>query len=259
MILTVDIGNSHIVFGGVQGDKILFKARLRTDTTKTSDEYAIDLKILLEVYGIAPGDIEGAIIGSVVPQVLNSMKTAVRKLTGKEALVVGPGLKTGLKIRIENPNQVGADLVAGAVAALREHKPPLIVVDMGTATTMTVLDSDGALVGGCIAPGVKISLDALTERTALLPGLQLDQPKRVIGRNTIDCMRSGIMLGAACMVDGMVERMEAELGTGVTVVATGGIARFVVGMCRRPVIYDKDLLTKGLAQLYKENRINPKG
>jgi type III pantothenate kinase len=232
----------------------VFKARLRTDTTKTSDEYCIDLKMLLEVYGIDPTQIEGAIIGSVVPQVLNSMKTAVKKLTGKDALVVGPGLKTGLKIQIENPNQVGADLVAGAVAALRSYAPPLIVVDMGTATTMTVLNADGALVGGCIAPGVKISLDALTERTALLPGLQLDQPKRVIGRNTTDCMRSGIMLGAACMVDGMVERMEAELGTKATVIATGGIAKFVVPMCERNVIYDKDLLTKGLAVLYRENK-----
>ncbi len=254
MILTVDIGNSNLVLGGVRGQDIVFKARLRTDTTKTSDEYCIDLKMLLEVYGIDPKQIEGAIIGSVVPQVLNSMKTAVKKLTGKDALVVGPGLKTGLKIQIENPNQVGADLVAGAVAALRAYEPPLIVVDMGTATTMTVLNADGALVGGCIAPGVKISLDALTERTALLPGLQLDQPKRVIGRNTTDCMRSGIMLGAACMVDGMVERMEAELGAKATVIATGGIAKFVVPMCGRNVIYDKDLLTKGLAALYWENK-----
>ncbi len=254
MILTVDIGNSNLVLGGVRGQEIVFKARLRTDTTKTSDEYCIDLKMLLEVYGIRPKEIEGAIIGSVVPQVLNSMKTAVKKLTGKDALVVGPGLKTGLKIQIENPNQVGADLVAGAVAALRAYEPPLIVVDMGTATTMTVLNADGALVGGCIAPGVKISLDALTERTALLPGLQLDQPKRVIGRNTTDCMRSGIMLGAACMVDGMVERMEAELGAKATVIATGGIAKFVVPMCERNVIYDKDLLTKGLAALYRENK-----
>jgi type III pantothenate kinase len=257
MILTVDIGNSHLVLGGVRGEQILFKARLRTDTTKTSDEYCIDLKMLLEVYGIDPGQIGGAIIGSVVPQVLNSMKTAVKKLTGKDALVVGQGLKTGLKLCIENPNQVGADLVAGAVAALREHQPPLIVVDMGTATTMTVLDRQGALVGGCIAPGVKISLDALTERTALLPGLQLDKPKRVIGRNTTDCMRSGVMLGAACMVDGMVQRMEAELGEKATVVATGGIARFVVPMCKTQVIYDKDLLTKGLAALYREN-VTPK-
>lgn len=254
MILTVDIGNSNIVIGGVEGDMILFESRIRTDTTKTSDEYCMDLKILLDVQKVDPAAVEGAIIASVVPQVLNSFQTAIMKLTGKASLVVGPGLKTGLNIKIENPAQTGADLVVGCVAALREHKPPMIVVDMGTATTVVVLDESGALIGGSISPGVKISMDALTERTALLPGLQLDQPKRAIGRNTIDCMRSGIMLGTACMLDGLVERMEEELGCKTTVVATGGIARFVIPMCRTPMIYDKDLIIKGLAALYRENK-----
>lgn len=253
MILAVDIGNSNIVLGGIQGDTIAFEARLRTDPTKTSDEYCIDVKMILDVYGFKRGDVEGAIISSVVPQVLNSIKTAIKKLTGKTALVVGPGLKTGLNIRIENPSQTGADLVVGSVAALRAHKPPLIVIDMGTATTMIVLDETGALIGGCICPGVKISLDALTERTALLPGLQLDQPRKAIGRNTIDCMRSGIMLGNACMLDGMVQRMEDELGQKATVVITGGIAKFIAPLCKTPMIYDKDLLLKGLAFLYREN------
>lgn len=253
MILAVDIGNSNIVIGGIQEDKIAFEARLRTDPTKTSDEYCIDVKMILEVYGFKQKDIDGAIIASVVPQVLNSIKTAIKKLTKKTPLVVGPGLKTGLNIRIENPSQTGADLVVGSVAALQEHKPPLIVVDMGTATTMIALDESGALIGGCICPGVKISLDALTERTALLPGLQLDQPKKAIGRNTIDCMRSGIMMGNACMLDGMVQRMEEELGQKATVVITGGIAKFIAPMCRTPMIYDKDLLLKGLAFLYREN------
>lgn len=254
MILTVDVGNSNIVLGAVRDGEILFEARLRTDATKTSDEYCIDLKMLLDVYGVESEDIEGTIIASVVPQVLNSMQTAIKKLTGKTSLVVGPGLKTGLNIKIDNPSQTGADLVVGCVAALREHKAPMIVVDMGTATTMIVLDKSGAMVGGAIMPGVKISMDALTDRTALLPGLQLDQPKKAIGRNTIDCMRSGIMLGAACMIDGMIERMEEELGYSTTVIATGGIAKFVVPMCRREIIYDKDLLVKGLAALYRDNR-----
>ena len=254
MILAVDIGNSNIVIGGIEKDNIVFEARLRTDTTKTSDEYCIDLKMILEVYEVRSEEIEGSIVASVVPQVLNSIKTALVKLTGKTSLVVGPGLKTGLNIKIENPAQTGADLVVGCVAALREHKPPMIVVDMGTATTMMVLDETGGLIGGSIHPGVKISMDALTERTALLPGLQLDQPKRAIGRNTIDCMRSGIMLGAACMLDGMVQRMEEELGQKTTVVVTGGIARFVIPMCKTPVIYDKDLLLKGLAALYRDNK-----
>ena len=254
MILTIDVGNSNIVLGAVRDDEILFEARLRTDATKTSDEYCIDLKMILDVYGFSAKDVEGTIIASVVPQVLNSMKTAVLKLTGKSSLVVGPGLKTGLNIAIENPSQTGADLVVGCVAALREHKAPMIVIDMGTATTMIVLDKNSAMIGGCIMPGVKISMDALTERTALLPGLQLDHPKKAIGRNTIDCMRSGLMLGAACMIDGMIERMEEELGYQTTVIATGGIAKFVVPMCRREIIYDKDLLVKGLATLYRENK-----
>ena len=233
MILAVDIGNSNIVIGCVEGSDILFKARLRTDSTKTSDEYCIDLMMILQANGLYGQNVEGSIICSVVPQVLNSMKTALKKLTGKESLVVGPGLKTGLNIRIENPAQTGADLVAASVAALREHPAPLIIVDMSTATTMVVLDKTGALIGGSISPGVKLSQDALTARTALLPGLQLDQPKKVIGRNTIDCMRSGLMLGAACMVDGMVERMEAELGSPATVIATGSIAKFITPLCRR--------------------------
>ena len=254
MILTIDIGNSNIVLGGVKDDQIVFEARLRTEATKTSDQYCVDLKILMEVYGVSNKDIEGTIIASVVPQVLNSMRTAIQKLTGKVPLVVGPGLKTGLNILLENPGQTGADLVVADVAALREHKPPLIVIDMGTATTMSVLDKIGAHIGGCIIPGVKISMDALTDKTALLPGLQLDQPKKAIGRNTIDAMRSGIMLGTACMLDGMVERMEAELGCKTTVIVTGGIAKFIVPMCKTPMIYDKDLIIKGLAALYRDNK-----
>ena len=254
MILAVDIGNSNIVIGGIEENEIVFQARLRTDSTKTSDEYCIDLKMVLDVYGVDPKEMEGSIIASVVPQVLNSMKTALRKLLGKPSLVVGPGLKTGLNIQVENPSQTGADIVVGCVAALKEHKPPLIVIDMGTATTMSVLDKNGAHIGGCIIPGVKISMDALTDKTALLPGLQLDQPKKAIGRNTIDAMRSGIMLGAACMLDGMVERMEAELGCKTTVIVTGGIAKFIVPMCKTPMIYDKDLIIKGLAALYRDNK-----
>lgn len=253
MILAVDIGNSNIVFGCVSGEEIVFEARIRTDSTKTSDEYCVDLKILLDVYGVSADKVEGTIISSVVPQVLNSVRTAVKKLTGKSPLVVGPGLKTGLNIKIDNPAQTGADLVVGSVAALREHSAPLIVIDMGTATTMTVLDASGALVGGSICPGVKISMEALTERSALLPGLQLDQPKKAIGRNTIDCMRSGIMMGTASMIDGMIARMEEELGCKTTVVVTGGIAKFIVPLCRTPMIYDKDLLIKGLVALYREN------
>lgn len=253
MILTIDIGNAIISLACVEGGEILFRGRVNTDRIKTSDQYCIDLKTLLEIYEADLGSVEGTIISSVVPQVLNSVKTAVVKLTGREPLVVGPGLKTGLNILLDNPTQMGADLVASDVAALREHKPPLIVIDMGTATTMSVLDETGAHLGGCVCPGVQISVDALKANTSLLPGIQLDRPKQAIGRNTADAMRSGVMIGTASMLDGMIDRFEEELGRKCTVVVTGGIGRFIVPLCRHEMIYDRDLVMKGLAALYREN------
>ena len=253
MILTIDIGNSTITLGGVEGNDIRFECRINTDRVKTSDTYCIDLKTLLEIYGVELQNIEGVIIASVVPQVLNSVRTAIRKLLGKEPLVVGPGLKTGLDIRLENPGQMGAGLVAADVAALSEHKPPLIVIDMGTATTMTVLDPNGAHLGGCVCPGVKISLEALTGQTSLLPGIQLDSPKQALGRNTADAMRSGIMFGTAAMLDGMIDRFQEETGWDFTIVATGGLARHIVPLCRHGILYDRHLIIKGLARLYRDN------
>ena len=176
------------------------------------------------------------------------------KLTGKRPMVVGPGIRTGLNILMDNPAQVGSDLIVAAVAALQEYPAPLIIIDMGTATTISVVDKDKAYIGGCICPGVKISADALSSRTAQLPGISLDEPKKAIGRNTVDSMRSGIMMGSAAMLDGMIARMEEELGQKATVLATGGIARFVVPMCRREVVYDRNLLLKGLTILYYNNR-----
>lgn len=254
MILTIDIGNTNVVLGCVDEEQILFEARIATDHIKTSDQYCAELKTMLELFRVDVRDIEGTIISSVVPPVLNSFVTAIKKLTGKTSLVVGPGIRTGLNILVDNPAQTGADLVVAAVAALREHRPPLIIVDMGTATTISVIDANGSLVGGCICPGVKISMEALTTRTAQLPGISLDLPRKVIGRNTIDCMRSGIMLGTACMLDGLVERMEAELGGEATVLLTGGIGKFIMPLCRTPMMYDGDLLIKGLATLYRENK-----
>ena len=253
MILTVEIGNSTITLGGVEGESVCFECRINTDRVKTSDTYAIDLKTLFEIYGIALDTIEGVIIASVVPQVLNSVRTAIRKLLNLEPLVVGPGLKTGLNIRLENPGQMGADLVAADVAALREHKPPMIIIDMGTATAMSVLDPEGAHLGGCVCPGVKISLDALTARTSLLPGIQLDSPSHAVGRNTADAMRSGIMYGTAAMLDGMIDRFIAETGWDFTIVATGGHAKRIVPLCRHGILYDEHLLCKGLAALYRIN------
>ena len=253
MILTIEIGNSTITLGGVEGADIRFECRINTDRVKTSDTYCIDLKNLFEIYGIELERIEGVIIASVVPPVLNSVCTAIRKLLGKEPIVVGPGIKTGLDIRLENPGQMGAGLVAADVAALREHKPPLILIDMGTATTMTVLDPKGAHLGGCVCPGLKISLEALTGKTSLLPGIQLERPRQALGRSTADAMRSGIMFGTAAMLDGMIDRFREELGWEFTIVATGGLAKHVVPLCRHEIRYDRYLIIKGLAALYRDN------
>lgn len=253
MILAVDIGNTNIVFGGIREDKILFQVRLRTEDNKTSDQYMMDIKNLCDVYGVSREEIEGAIIASVVPQVLNSVQTAIRKLTGKVSLVVGPGIKTGLNILLDNPAQMGADLVVADVAALREYGAPMVIIDMGTAITFAVLDKNGAHIGGAVCPGVKLSLNALTNTAALLPAIQLDKPKKVIGKNTAEAMRSGIMLGTACMIDGMIDRIQRELGYETKLVATGGIAQFITPLCSHEIICDRDLILKGLAALYKEN------
>ena len=255
MILTIDIGNSTITLGGVEDSEIRFECRINTDRVKTSDTYCIDLKTLFEIYGVELGTIEGVIIASVVPQVLNSVRTAIRKLLATEPLVVGPGLKTGLNIKLENPGQMGADLVAAGVAALREHKPPLVIIDMGTATTMSVLDPEGAHLGGCVCPGLRISLEALTGRTSLLPGIQLDSPRQAIGRNTADAMRSGVMYGTAAMLDGMIDRFREETGWDFTVLATGTLAERIAPLCRHEIIVDRNLIIKGLVALYRENSL----
>ena len=195
MILAIDIGNTNIVLGCMEHDRILVEARMATDLLKTSDQYCVELKNLLNLYEIDPKSVEGVIISSVVPPVLNSCKTAVRKLTGKTPMIVGPGIKTGLNIQMENPAQIGSDLIVAAVAALSRFKPPLIIVDMGTATTMTAIDKNGTYVGGCISPGPKLSAESLSTRTAQLPAISLDSPKKAIGKNTVDAMRSGVMLG----------------------------------------------------------------
>ena len=256
MILAIDIGNTNIVLGCMEGKEILKEARMATDTLKTSDQYCAELKGMLDLLEVDRSAIEGCIISSVVPPVLNSFRTAIIKLTGKNPLVVGPGIKTGINILLDNPAMAGGDLIVAAVAALAEYQPPLLVIDMGTATTITAIDTKGSFLGGCVCPGVKISAEALSGRTAQLPAVSLEAPKRAIGRNTVDCMQSGLMMGHAAMVDGMVDRMEAELGCKVRVVATGGIARFVIPMCRRQMTYDKDLLLKGLGILYENNKRN---
>lgn len=254
MLLAIDIGNTNIVMGGIEQDKIVFQVRLATDAIKTSDQYAVDIKNLLWLSDIPTSAIDGCIISSVVPPVFNSIHTGVRKVIGQEPLVVGPGIKTGLNIRMDNPAAVGSDLIVAAVGALQSYTPPLILIDMGTATTMTVVLENNTYVGGVIIPGIRISAEALSTRAAQLPGIQLDTPRRVIGKNTVESMRSGIMYGAACMLDGMIERIEAELGRSATVVATGGMAQFIIPLCRRPMNLEHDLLLEGLNAIYKKNQ-----
>ena len=254
MLLAIDIGNTNIVIGGIKDNQIVFEARIATDRSKTSDQYAVDIKDILSLFDVKAEDIQDCIISSVVPPVFNSVRTGILKVTGKSPMVVGPGLKTGLKIHMDNPAQVGSDRIVIAVAALAEYKPPLILMDLGTATTLEVVGEDNSYLGGCIIPGVRISLDALTSRTAQLPGIRLEQPKRVIGKNTVDCMRSGIMYGTAAMLDGMLDRIEGELGTSTTVVATGGIAQFIIPLCHREIKLEKDLMLKGLNLIYQKNK-----
>ena len=254
MLLAIDIGNTNIVIGGIKDDRIIFKARIATDVTRTSDQYGVEIKNMVEAFGAKISEISDCIIASVVPPVFNSVKTGVVKVIGKQPMVVGPGLKTGLNIHVDVPSQVGSDRIVAAVAALAEYKAPLILMDMGTATTIEVVEPENIYMGGVIFPGVKVSLDALTSRAAQLPGISLDQPKSVIGKNTVDCMRSGMMYGSAAMIDGLVERMEAELGHQCTLIATGGLAQFITPLCKRHIIVEKDLLLKGLNIIYKKNK-----
>ena len=254
MILAIDVGNTNIVLGCIEDSRILFEARMATDRVKTSDQYCAELKTMLSLFEVTPELIEGSIISSVVPLVQQVMVRAVERLTGKPCLTVGPGLKTGLNIKIDNPAQAGSDLIVGAVAAIEEYGAPLLVIDLGTATTISVIDKDGVFRGGTIAPGVMLSLNALSSGTAQLPGISLEKPRRAIGTNTVDSMRSGLLLGSAAMLDGMVERVEAELGYPTRVIATGGLARFIVPLCKRKMEIDENLLLKGLDLLYRRNQ-----
>lgn len=253
MLLAIDIGNTNILIGGIREDKIIFKARIATDRTRTSDQYGVEIKNMIEALGASISEISDCIISSVVPPVFNSVRTGVIKILGKQPMVVGPGLKTGLNIHVDVPSQVGSDRIVIAVAALAEYKAPLILIDMGTATTIEVVEPENVYMGGIIFPGVRVSLDALTSRAAQLPGISLDQPRQVIGKNTVDCMRSGTMYGNAAMIDGLVDRIEDELGHESTLIATGGLAQFITPLCKREIIVEKDLLLKGLNIIYKKN------
>ena len=253
MVLAIDIGNSNIVIGCFDGQKILFRERVSTNQTATDLEYAVTIKTALDMYGIKPTEVTGAIMSSVVPSVTNTLKKAIEKYCNIVPLVVGPGIKTGLSIMIDNPAQLGSDLVVDAVAGINEYPTPLIIVDMGTATTFSVIDKKHNYMGGLITTGMAISTEALVSRTSQLPKIAFEPPKKLIGTNTVDCIKSGILYSNASIIDGIVTRIEEELGESCTVVATGGLAGVVAPLCKRDIIIDDDLLLKGLMIIYNRN------
>lgn len=254
MILAIDIGNTNIVIGCIDNETILFNERVSTNHTATDLEYAIQIKTIFEIHGVNSDSVCGAIVSSVVPSITQTMKKAIEKLVDCEPLIVGPGIKTGLRITTDNPAQLGSDLAVDAVAGINFYSTPLIIIDMGTATTISVIDRDKNYTGTLIVPGMKTSLDALVKGAAQLPKVNLEPPKRVVGKNTAECMSNGIMLYTASALDGCIERIEEELGESCTVVATGGLAGTVTPLCRKDVIYDNDLLLKGLMILYNKNK-----
>lgn len=255
MILAVDVGNTNVVLGILEGEEIRFVERLSTDVKATGYEYAVRLRDALALSGVDCSALSGGIISSVVPPVTAALREAFRLLVDFEPIVVRPGIKTDLAIRTDDPAAVGSDRIVDAVAARARYPLPLIVLDMGTANTVSVLNERGEFLGGVIMPGLRLSQDALARGTSLLPQVSMDPPHAVIGKNTVDSMRSGLFLGCASTLDGIFRRIEEELGQSCTVVATGGLSHLVVPLCRREIHCDPDLLLRGLAILYQMNSL----
>lgn len=255
MLLAIDIGNSNVVIGCLDEEHNTVELfRMVTDLKKTEDEYASGMKTILEYNHVDCSQFEGAVICSVVPPLTEIFRTAVEKIIGHRAIVVGAGIKTGLNICIENPASLGSDIVAASVAAMSDYPLPVIVIDMGTATTITVVDKDGNYIGGAIVPGVALSMNALSSGTSLLQKVPINAPKKCINTMTAESLQSGAVYGNAAMIDGMVERFEEELGETCSVVATGGIAEKIVKHCKKHVVYDENLLLRGLGMIYKKNK-----
>lgn len=254
MILAIDIGNTNITVGLYCDNQLKFVSRLATERKKMPDQYAVELLQIFRLYEIDCSDFEGAIISSVVPELTNTIKKAAQLTTKHAPLTVGPGIKTGLNIKIDNPAELGADLVAGAVGAIAKHPLPALVLDMGTATKISIIDKSGNYLGCTIAPGVRLSLDALSKGASQLSAISLDAPQSPIGTNTVASMQSGIVFGAAAMIDGMIERIEQALGDKVqSIVATGGISGHIVKHCSKEIILDENLVLDGLMHIFKKN------
>ncbi|MGN1051546.1 MAG: type III pantothenate kinase [Acutalibacteraceae bacterium] len=253
MLLVADVGNTNIKFGVYKDKDLICTSRLATNQNKTQDEYAIQLVNIFKLYGLCPEDFEGYAISSVVPTVTSNLANALSMIIGKKSLIIGPGIKTGLNIRIDDPTTLGSDIVASGIALSEDYELPGVVISMGTATAIFVVDKDKNYIGGSIAPGVMISLNALTNSGALLPDISLEKPKKAISTDTVDSIRSGVVLGNASMIDGMLDIFTKEHGEFKTVVATGGIAPYIVKNCRHKIIVRDDLILEGLRLLFYKN------
>lgn len=254
MILVVDVGNSNIVLGIYKRRELLHHFRISTSRQSTTDEYGVLIHNLFRMSGISASDIEGVIISSVVPPLVNVLEEMCVKYVGKKPLLVGPGIKTGLNLRYENPREVGADRIVNAVAAIDRYQCPLVVVDFGTATTFDCIDAEGNYLGGAIVPGIGISTEALYQRASKLPRIELEKPKKVIGRNTVHAMQAGIIFGYAGQVDGIVERIKEEMKAEPKVIATGGLAELIASETKTIEEVCPMLTLEGLRIIYERNK-----
>ncbi|WEK54299.1 MAG: type III pantothenate kinase [Candidatus Cohnella colombiensis] len=254
MILVVDVGNTNIVLGLYEDKNLTYNWRLSTNRSSTVDEYGILIHSLFQIAGVRAEQIEGVILSSVVPPIMNVLEELFVKYVGREPLIVGPGIKTGLNIRYENPREVGADRIVNAVAGIEHYGTPLVIVDFGTATTFDYIDASGAYLGGAIVPGVGISTEALYQRASKLPRIELAKPRSIIGRNTVAAMQSGIIFGYAGQVDGIVRRICKEFNVKPRVVATGGLAELIAGESETIETVDPLLTLEGLRIVYERNR-----
>lgn len=254
MILVFDVGNTNIVIGVYQDKELLMQWRVRTDVQRTCDEYGMMLAAFFDYHNLDTKQVKAVVISSVVPSLMLELETMSNKYFRCRPLVVGPGVKTGLAIKYENPREVGADRVVNAVAAYHKYNGPLIIVDFGTATTFCVVTEKGEYLGGAIAPGIRISTEALVSRAAKLPRVELVKPRSLIGRNTINSMQAGIIYGFAGQVEGIINRMKREIAGQVKVIATGGLARIIADETKCIDIVEENLTLEGLRLIYEINR-----
>ncbi|WP_059048723.1 type III pantothenate kinase [Paenibacillus senegalimassiliensis] len=254
MFLVVDVGNTNIVLGVYRGKELLHHFRISTNRQATVDEYGVLIHNLFDMARIRESEMEGVIISSVVPPLMHALEELCVKYLRRKPLIVGPGIKTGLNLRYENPREVGADRIVNAVAAIEQYGGPLVVVDFGTATTFDCIDAQGNYLGGAIVPGIGISTEALYQRASKLPRIELEKPKKVIGRNTVHAMQAGIIFGYAGQVDGIVERIAREMNTKPKVVATGGLAELIASETRTIEEVNSQLTLEGLRLIYERNQ-----